>query len=321
MLKIGVLGGDQVGDSHLSVLREMNNFDITGFYAPENSNADIISNKFNIPQFTDIESLIQESDVIDIASSTLPHYKCAELTLRNSKHLFIENPVTSTIDEAKKLLSLTHEADVKVQIGNIERFNPAFLAVAPLVDQPICIETNRMLKYDPNRSFQSVVLDLMIHDIDLILSLVKSNVKKVFAHGLALTNGSPDYVNARIEFDNGCIATLSASRIAFKEDIHLTVYQKDSTYFVDLLNHKCETLNIKGIKNLKVDSKDAPKEIYFNYPEIKETNTIKEELLGFANAILNNTPPPVTIEESFLAIEVANKILDKLKLNPNLIED
>ena len=322
MLKIGVLGGGEISHTHLSVLQELNNFDITGFYAPDDNNAAKILSKFDVPQFTDIETLIQHSDAIDIASSTVPHYECAELTLKNTKHLFIENPVTSTIEEARKLLNLTHEADVKVQIGNVERFNPAFMAIVPLIDHPICIETNRMLKFDVNKSFQSVVLDLMIHDIDLILSIVGSNVRKVNAHGLALTNGSPDYVHARLEFDNGCVATLSASRISFKDDINLTVYQRDSTYFVDLLNKKCETLNIKGIKNLKVDASSVdPKELYFNYPTIKESNIIKEELNGFANAIINNTNTPVTIEESYLAIEVANRILEKLKLNPNLIAD
>ncbi|MBL4651537.1 MAG: Gfo/Idh/MocA family oxidoreductase [Flavobacteriales bacterium] len=322
MLKIGVLGGGEISHTHLSVLQELSNFDVTGFYAPDQSNAAKILSKFNVPQFTDIETLIQHSDAIDIASSTVPHYKCAELTLKNTKHLFIENPVTSTIEEARKLLNLTHEADVKVQIGNVERFNPAFTAIVPLIDHPICIETNRMLKFDVNKSFQSVVLDLMIHDIDLILSLVDSNVRKVNAHGLALTNGSPDYVHARLEFDNGCVATLSASRISFKDDINLTVYQRDSTYFVDLLNKKCETLNIKGIKNLKVDASSInPNELYFNYPTIKESNIIKEELNGFANAIMNNTNTPVTIEESYLAIEVADRILEKLKLNPNLIAD
>ncbi|MBT6440287.1 MAG: Gfo/Idh/MocA family oxidoreductase [Flavobacteriales bacterium] len=322
MLKIGVLGGDEISHAHLSVLQELNSFDITGFYAPDEKNAAKILSKFNVAQFTDIETLIQQSDVIDIASSSVPHYKCAELTLKNTKHLFIENPVTSTIDEAKKLLNLTHEADVKVQIGNVERFNPAFTALVPLIDHPICIETNRMLKFDINKTFNSVVLDLMIHDLDLILSIVNSNVRKVNAHGLALTNGSPDYVHARIEFDNGCVATLSASRISFKDDINLTVYQKDSTYFVDLLNKKCETLNIKGIKNLKVDRGSVnPNELYFNYPQIKESNIIKEELNGFAKAIINNTDTPVTIEESYLAIEVATRILEKLKLNPNLIED
>ncbi|MBL4624501.1 MAG: Gfo/Idh/MocA family oxidoreductase [Flavobacteriales bacterium] len=322
MVKIGVLGGDKISHAHLSVLQELDDFDITGFYAPDPNNASKILSKFNVPQFTDIETLIQHSDAIDIASSTVPHYKCAELTLRNTKHLFIENPVTSTIEEARKLLNLTHEADVKVQIGNVERFNPAFTAIVPLIDHPICIETKRMLKFNVNKTFRSVVLDLMIHDIDLILSIVNSNVRKVNAHGLALTNGSPDYVNARVEFDNGCIVTLSASRISFKDDINLTVYQKDSTYFVDLLNKKCETLNIKGIKNLKVNAGSInPNELYFNYPKIKESNIIKEELNSFAHAIINNTDTSVTIEEGCLAIEVANRILEKLKLNPNLIED
>ncbi len=161
MLKIGVLGGDEISHAHLSVLKDHNDFDISGFYAPDANNAQRILSKFDVPQFSDIETLIQHSDAIDIASSTVPHYKCAEMTLRNTKHLFIENPVTSTIDEAKKLLNLTHEADVKVQIGNIERFNPAFIALLPLIDQPICIETNRMLKFDVKKKFSigSVRLD------------------------------------------------------------------------------------------------------------------------------------------------------------------
>lgn len=322
MLKVGVLGGDQISQAHLAVLKDIRDFQISGFFAPNKENAHKIIADYDIPQFQDIDSLINSVDVVDIASSTVPHFKCAELTLKNSKHLFIENPVTSTFEETRKLLQLTHEADVKVQVGNVDRFNPAYTAIVPLVNRPVGIDCKRMLKYDMTESFNSVVHDLMIHDIDLVLCLVKSPVKRISANGLALTNGSPDYVSARIEFDNGCVATLTASRISFKNDIHFTVYQNDTTYLVDLLNKKCEALNIKGIKNLKVNSTSFDgNEIYFNYPEIKESNIIKEELTGFANAIINNTSTPVTIEESYLALEVANKIVEKLNSNPNLIRD
>ena len=216
MLKIGVLGAGHLGKIHLRLIKEIPQYELVGFYDPNPESAAKVSEEYETHAFESVQALIDACDVIDIVTPTLSHYECAAQAIKNSRHIFIEKPVTNTIEEAKSLMHLAEEANVKVQVGHVERFNPAFTAAQPYFNKPMFIEGHRLAQFNPRGTDVSVVLDLMIHDIDIILSVVKSNIKRISASGVAVVSDTPDIANARIEFDNGCVANLTASRISMK---------------------------------------------------------------------------------------------------------
>ncbi|MGB0918173.1 MAG: Gfo/Idh/MocA family protein, partial [Flavobacteriales bacterium] len=215
-LKVGVLGAGHLGKIHLKLLSETEGYNLVGFYDPDPDQASFTKQEFGIEAFSSIEALIDAVDVVDVVTPTLSHYECASVALRKSKHVFIEKPVTNTPEEAESLMKLAHEANVKVQIGHVERFNPAFIASKPFINQPMFIESHRLAQFNPRGTDVPVVMDLMIHDIDIVLSIVKSPVKRISASGVAVVSSTPDIANARIEFANGCVANLTASRISLK---------------------------------------------------------------------------------------------------------
>jgi hypothetical protein len=267
-------------------------------------------------------------DVVDIVTPTLSHYDCAVQSIRSSKHIFIEKPITNTVEEAKKLIKLSEEANVKVQVGHVERFNPAFTAAVPYLKQPMFIEGHRLAQFNPRGTDVSVVLDLMIHDLDIILSVVKSNIKHISASGVAVVSDTPDIANARIEFDNGCVANLTASRISLKNMRKTRFFQRDAYVSVDFLERNAEIVRLSDVQGepdplaitIDLGKGKGSKQIYFEKPDIEPTNAIKTELSTFADAILKNSTPAVTIHDGYLALDVATQIIEKLKLNSNLIE-
>jgi len=328
MLKIGVIGAGHLGKIHLKLLKEIPDFELVGFFDTNQEIATAISEELNIPNYS-IDELIEAVDVIDIVTPTLFHYEYAVKALKKSKHVFIEKPLTNTIKEAKNLLELAREANVKVQVGHVERFNPAFIAAKAHCSQPMFIETHRLAQFNPRGTDVSVVLDLMIHDIDIVLSVVKSNIKKINANGVAIISETPDIANARIEFDNGCVANLTASRISMKNMRKTRFFQKDAYISVDFLEKKTEVVRMKDFTNtadpmaitIALGPNKGSKQIYFETPKIEVTNAIKAELESFAQAINSNTNPLVTIEDGYKALDVALTILEKLKLNSNLLEE
>ncbi len=204
MLKIGVLGAGHLGKIHIRLLLELKDeFEFVGFYDPCDDNAADAIEKFGIQRYYTIQDLLNVVDCVDIVTPTLAHYDCASQALRNSKHVFIEKPVTQTVDEARSLMELAREADVKVQVGHVERFNPAFQSAIPYFNKPMFIETHRLAQFNPRGTDVPVVLDLMIHDLDIILSVVKSGIKRISASGVSVVSDTPDITNARSEFDNG----------------------------------------------------------------------------------------------------------------------
>jgi len=326
MLKIGVLGAGHLGKIHIQLLKEIDEFELVGFFDPLLKNALHAEETYNIKKFSSIESLIEEVDVVDIVTPTLSHFDCAEKCLKLSKHVFIEKPLTNTIEEAKKLIDLSGEANVKVQVGHVERFNPAFISAQPYISHPMFIETHRLAQFNPRGTDVPVVLDLMIHDIDIILSLVKSNIKNISASGVAVISDTPDIANARIEFDNGCVANLTSSRISLKNIRKSRFSQRDAYVSVDFLNKKVEVVRIKNVEgdadplSITVDPGNGKplKEIYFDKPNVITSNAIKEELISFAKSINEDTTPAVTIHDGFVAMQVAHQILDILKKTPSL---
>lgn len=330
MLKIGLFGLGHLGKIHAKLILELNKlYDFVGFYDPNDTHANFGINELGLKRFEDIQSLIEAVDVIDIVTPTVSHFEVASIAIRNSKHVFIEKPVTQTNEEAKKLRLLAQEAKVKVQVGHVERFNPAFKNALPYINNPMFIETHRLAQYNPRGTDVPVVLDLMIHDLDIILSTVKSTVRRISASGVAVVSETPDITNARLEFDNGCVANLTASRISLKNMRKSRFFQKDAYISIDFLSKEAEI-----VKMTTLDEEPDPFDIVFDLgegkakkkieifkPEIGQSNAIKEELETFAQCIENETVPVVSIEDGEYALNVALQIMDQLKLNGNLIQE
>jgi len=322
MLKIGVIGAGHLGKIHIKQIKEIPAFQLIGFFDSDATVCQSVSAELQVKAFSSMEELIKAVDVVDIVVPTIYHFECAMAAIKQSKHVFIEKPLAGTVAEAKSLVALANEANVKAQVGHVERFNPAFLAVSDKCDHPMFIEAHRLAQFNPRGTDVSVVLDLMIHDIDIILSVVKSDVKRVSASGVAIVSETPDIANARIEFDNGCVANLTASRISLKNMRKIRMFQKDAYISVDMLAHKTEVVKIKDVANdapldpfsmtIEVGKDKKKKQIYLEQPAIHANNAIRMELSTFADSIVNNLPTRVTIEDGAKALEVAYKVIEKI---------
>lgn len=320
MLKVGVLGAGHLGKIHLRLLNESDKYELVGFYDPDEINAKKVADEFGYTYLENINTLIDVVDVVDIVTPTLSHFDCAKKAIEKGKHIFIEKPITNTLDEAEELLKLINQHNVKGQVGHVERFNPAFLAVKDKIDNPMFIETHRLAEFNPRGTDVPVVLDLMIHDIDAILSVVHSDVKQINASGVSVISKSPDIANARIEFENGCVANLTSSRISLKNMRKSRFFQRDAYISVDFLEKKVEVVKMKDAPEKPGDfdmilqnAEGEKKQIYFENPEIEANNAIKDELETFANAINNNTEPIVTMKQGTQALRVALQIIESFK--------
>lgn len=320
MLKVGVLGAGHLGKIHLRLLNQSSKYELVGFYDPFQENATKIVKEFSYKKFDSISELIQAVDVIDIVTPTLSHYECALEAIKAGKHVFIEKPISNTVQEAEEIISLAKKHKVKGQVGHVERFNPAFKAVKDQIQHPMFIETHRLAEFNPRGTDVPVVLDLMIHDIDAILSVVKSKVKSVNASGVAVISDSPDIANARIEFENGCVANITSSRISMKNMRKSRFFQKDAYISVDYLDKICEVVKMKDAPDVPGDfdmilqnAEGIKKQIYFDNPQVDTNNAILEELETFADAINNNTTPIVTLEDGTEALRVAYMIIESME--------
>jgi predicted dehydrogenase len=322
MLKIGVLGAGHLGKIHIKLIQQIDSYELVGFYDADEKTAAKVAEEFGVKAFLDIDELIDSVDVVDIVTPTLSHFDCAVKAIRQSKHIFIEKPITNTVEEARKLIDLAEEADVKVQVGHVERFNPAFTATKAYINHPMFIETHRLAQFNPRGTDVSVVLDLMIHDLDIVLSIVKSNVRRISASGVAVVSDNPDIANARIEFDNGCVANLTASRISLKNMRKTRIFQRDAYLSIDFLEKESEVVRLSTVVGeadplsvtIDLGEGKGQKQIYFEKPDVEENNAIKDELSTFANCILENKNPPVSIHDGYNALSVAHKIIEKLAL-------
>ena len=328
MVKIGVLGAGHLGKIHIKCLKDIPEYELAGFYDASPENAEAVSSELELPSFKTIDELIAAVDVVDIVTPTLSHYDCATKALRAGKHVFIEKPVTKTVNEAQELIDLSLEYDRKIQVGHVERFNPAFIAAQAHLNKPMFIETHRLAQFNPRGLDVPVVLDLMIHDIDVILKAVGSPVKNISASGVAVVSDTPDIANARLEFENGCVANLTTSRIAVKNMRKSRFFQKDAYIAVDFLEKKSEIVRMKDATGdegpfsmvLDLGEDKGKKEIIFENPKIEPINAIREELYTFSRAIEEGTIPIVTINDGYNALKVAQEILDKIESNIAQIE-
>ena len=317
MLKAGVLGAGHLGKIHLRLLKQSEKYNLVGFYDADEENGKKVEAEFGYKFFNSIDALIDAVDVVDIVTPTLSHYDCAKQAIAKGKHIFIEKPITNTVEEAEHIRELLAEHNLRGQVGHVERFNPAYIAVKDDINSPMFIETHRLAEFNPRGTDVPVVLDLMIHDIDIILSVVKSKVKSVSASGVAVISDTPDIANARLEFENGCVANLTASRISLKKMRKARFFQKDAYISVDFLEKKCEVVKMKDAPQNPGDfdmilqnAEGIKKQIYFDNPPIPDNNSILDELQTFADAINNDTTPIVTLHDGTEALRVATMIIN-----------
>ena len=321
-LKVGVLGAGHLGKIHLKLLNQSEKYELVGFYDPNEEQAQKVVAEFGYTYFDNIDQLIEAVEVVDIVTPTLSHYDCAMKAIAAKRHIFIEKPITSTVAEAEEIYQLLEKNHLKGQVGHVERFNPAFQAAKSSIANPMFIEVHRLAEFNPRGTDVSVVLDLMIHDIDVLLSVVDSPVKHIEASGVAVISKSPDITNARIEFENGCVANLTASRISMKNMRKSRFFQKDAYISVDFLEKKVEVIHMKDAPEevseynmILQNAEGERKQIYFEYPEVQPTNAILEELETFADAIEYNTTPVVTFLQGTKALRLAKDIVTKIEEN------
>ena len=321
MLKVGVFGVGHLGKFHLSNWKQISDVELVGFYDPSDRAAQEVSEKFQLARFVEAERLMDVIDAVDIVAPTNFHFDLCKKAIRKGKHVFVEKPLANTMDEARELMKLTKESNIKMQVGHVERFNPAFLALENLNLNPMFIEAHRLAQFNPRGTEVSVILDLMIHDIDIILSLVKSEVRYIAANGVNVMTETPDIANVRMEFHNGCVANLTSSRISMKKMRKMRLFQKDAYIGVDFLEKKTEIIRLKTPEDIDSFTFDVDipsggtKTIAVTTPHVRDVNAIRLELEKFRDAIVNNTATVVSGLDGYRAMDVAHQILQKIKTN------
>jgi predicted dehydrogenase len=320
MLRIGVFGVGHLGKFHLNNWKDIKDAEVIGFYDPSDDTSREVAEKYQLPRFLDIDTLLNACDAIDVVAPTNYHFALCEKAIKKGKHIFVEKPLANTMDEARQLVKLAEESGVKFQVGHVERFNPAFLAIRDTPLNPMFIEVHRLAQFNPRGTEVSVILDLMIHDIDIILSIVKSDVKNISASGVGVITETPDIANVRIEFHNGCVANLTSSRISMKKMRKMRIFQKDAYIGIDFLNKKTEIIKLKDQQDptvfaFDIETPSGKKTIAVANPVVPEVNAIKKELEEFVYAILNNTKTIVSEIDGLMAMDVAHQILDKIGNN------
>lgn len=320
MLKAGVIGAGHLGKIHLRLLQQSSQYELVGFYDDSNEVAAGVEKEFGYKRFDTIDDLINAVEMVDVVTPTVSHFDIAKKVITAGRHLFIEKPITSTFPEAEELISLAKRHQVKGQVGHVERFNPAFTAIKDKIGIPMFIEAHRLAEFNPRGTDVPVVLDLMIHDIDVILSVVDSKIKNINASGVSVISDTPDIANARIEFENGCVANLTASRISLKNMRKARFFQRDAYISVDFLERKCEVVKMKDAPEdpddfamILQNAEGIKKQIYFDNPRVEANNAILDELESFADAITKNTTPVVDLEQGARALKVANRIIECFK--------
>ncbi|MGZ5284648.1 MAG: Gfo/Idh/MocA family protein [Kaistella sp.] len=316
MLKAGLVGAGHLGKIHLRLLNQSEKYQLVGFHDADAENGKKLEAEFGYRYFDRFEDLLQEIDMIDIVTPTIYHYDYAMKAIENRKHFFIEKPVTQTLQQAEELLYKCREFGIKAQVGHVERYNPAFIGSRDYIHDPMFIEIHRLAEFNPRGTDVSVVLDLMIHDLDILLSIVKSKVKNIHASGVAVVSKSPDICNARIEFENGCVANLTTSRISMKAMRKSRFFQKDAYISVDFLEKKAEVIRMKEAPQNPTDfdmiienAEGEKNQIIFEYPNIQPNNAILDELESFADAITENKNVEVSLEDGTEALKVALEIV------------
>jgi predicted dehydrogenase len=321
-LKIGVIGVGHLGKLHAKMFQQISNCELVGVYDSNPENLAAVSKEFNITPFGGINDMLGQVDAVSIAVTTSAHFEVAEKCLESNKHVFIEKPITSLITDGEKLVKMAADKKLKIQVGHIERFNPALLAVEQFISNPMFIQSDRLAQFNPRGTDVAVVLDLMIHDIDIILSLIKSDVAKIDANGVAVVSDNIDIANARIQFVNGAVANVTASRISQKKMRKMRLFQKDNYISLDFIAGVAEVYRLvpadqqlltPAISFGEIGMGDKKKRVIYEQPEIREVNALKYELELFVNSVMAGENPVVTGDDGLRALKVAEIIIEKIE--------
>jgi predicted dehydrogenase len=322
-MKIGLLGAGHLGKIHLKCILATSCWDFVGFYDPDDRNAESAVNQYHVKRFTSLESFLDAVDAVDIVTPTITHFELASKALKAGKHVFIEKPLTETVEEGRALLALAEASGLKVQVGHVERFNPAFAALSGMSLRPMFIESHRLSVFQPRGTDVSVILDLMIHDLDLVLHLAQSPVVAVDASGVAVLSHTIDIANARVEFENGCIANLTASRISMKQMRKMRLFQPDHYISLDFFEKNAQVIRLFDQdaaelppldQLMEFEIQDGKKWLQMQMPDAPAVNAIQRELETFYDSIEQNTTPVVSIQDGFKALELAHRILEIIEL-------
>lgn len=320
MLKIGVFGTGHLGKFHLQNWKEIPDTELVGFHDPDDTVASDVEQRFGLKRYHSTSDLMDAVDAVDIVVPTHLHYGLCEMAVRKGRHVFVEKPMTETMEQASNIVKLVRESGVRFQVGHVERFNPALRALQGRPLDPMFIEVHRLAEFKPRGTETSVILDLMIHDIDIILHLVKSGVKAIHASGVAVLTSTPDIANVRIEFNNGCVANLTSSRISLKRMRKMRLFQKDAYIGIDFLEKRTEVIRMKGegdedLFTFDVETPQGMRTLAVDNPGISEENAIRSELTSFRDAVLSGSRVEVSELDGYMAMDVAHQILRKLEAN------
>jgi predicted dehydrogenase len=318
-MKISVIGIGHLGMIHAKLLKQRTDIELIGIADASSERAEFVSKELDIPIHASIENAIAQSDAVIIAASTIAHHDIAKKAIMSGKHCFIEKPITSTYQEAIEIIKLAKEQHVIVQVGHVERFNPALMALESYAIEPLFIEAHRLAQFKPRATDVSVIHDLMIHDIDIVLWMVKSPVKHVEANSVSVLTDTADIANARITFENGCVANITASRISAQPMRKMRVFQKSGYMSIDFakpsvdvyrLAQEGEITNaaIPAMMLGEIDAGTHKKAIVFEQPPIPTINAIAEEHAAFIRSIMHGDPIAVTAHDAAEALRIAELI-------------
>jgi len=323
MIKIGVTGVGHLGNIHVSQLLHVEGAELSGVFDTDRARGEDVAAKYSCRLFSSFDELLENSDAVDLVTPTPTHYELTRKALQHTKHVFVEKPLCQSVDEAKSLISLAQEAEAVVQVGHVERFNPALIALQEtgFKLEPMFIEAHRLAEWNPRGSDVSVILDLMIHDLDIVLSMVDSEAWRVSANGVAVVTSTPDICNARIEFHNGCVANLTASRISMKRMRKMRIFQPDAYITIDFLEKRSEIYSLHDAETaptdkpplFKFETADGEKYLHVDAPPVPEVNSIRRELESFVKAIQTRSEPPVTLLDAYASLTIAQDILQKIQ--------
>lgn len=322
-INIGVIGVGHLGSLHSRMYAEIESVNFAGVFDLNVEKRNEVALKYKVKPFASVDELLNDVDAVSIATVTTTHFEVAKQALQAGKHVLIEKPITSTLAEADELISLAKQKNVLIQVGHIERFNPAIVSLESYQLKPMFIESHRLAQFNPRGTDVAVVLDLMIHDIDIILSLVNSPVKQIDANGVAVVSDTPDIANARLQFENGCVANVTASRISRNKMRKMRMFQHNAYIAIDFQQGSADVFRLgnAGEGNIwstmllgQIGEGKKKRNIIYEQPEIKKINALEYELESFISSIQNNTRPVVNGEDGRMALDVAQQIMNKIQV-------
>lgn len=321
-LPIGVIGVGHLGKLHTKMFKQIENCELVGVFDSSSEQALTVANEHSTNSFSSLDDLLSNVKAVSIAATTSAHYEIAKKCFEKGIHVFIEKPITATIEQAEELVDISKNKNLKLQVGHIERFNPGLISLDSYINEPRFIQTDRLSQFNPRGTDVAVVLDLMIHDIDIILSLIKSEVKQIEANGVAVVSDHIDIANARIQFENGAVANVTASRISQKKMRKMRIFQKDHYISLDFVTGVSEIYHLLPVDQ-PVDSAsisfgeigvgEKKKRLVYEQPEHKEINALNYELQLFVDSVLHDKKIVVSGEDGLRALKVADIIISKIE--------